>query len=397
MIEVVMIESLSVLARWLHVVAGITWIGSSFYFIALDLSLRKRPDLPDGVQGEAWQVHGGGFYNMVKYMVAPARMPDELTWFKWEAYTTWLSGFALMVLVYYMGADFYLIDRDVMALEPWQAIGISLGGLLLTWLIYEALCRSPLGRNDILLAVVLYVWLVALTFGFGELLSGRATFNQIGALIGTIMVANVFVVIIPNQKKTVAALIAGETPDPVWGEQAKQRSVHNNYLTLPVVFLMVSNHFPLLFSSRYGWLMVAIILALGPIIRHFFNAQHAGKGSPWWTWVVAALGMLAVFWLSALEPDEDLSSAPMPAPRFAEVEDVVLSRCSMCHGDYVAWEGIAVAPKGVKLDSGERIRQHAALIELYAVRSRAMPPGNITDMTDDERRLLAAWFDGGRQ
>lgn len=395
MIEVVVVEALTVLARWLHVVAGITWIGTSFYFIALDLGLRKRPDLPEGVQGEAWQVHGGGFYNMVKYVVAPGRLPDELTWFKWEAYTTWLSGFALMVLVYYLGAEFYLIDRDVMALEPWQAIAISLVGLILTWLIYEGLCRSPLGRNEILLAVILYVWLVALTLGFGELLSGRATFNQIGALIGTIMVANVFVVIIPNQRKTVAAMIAGQAPDPVLGQQAKQRSVHNNYLTLPVVFLMISNHFPLLFSSSYGWLMVAIILALGPVIRHFFNSQHAGRGSPWWTWAVAAIGMLAVFWLSSLDPEETYSELP-PVPQFAEVEDVVLSRCSMCHGDYVAWEGIAAAPKGVKLDTGERIRQHAALIGLYAVSSQAMPPGNITDMTGDERRLLAAWLEGGR-
>lgn len=396
MMELVVVEALQVLARWLHVVAGITWIGTSFYFIALDLGLRRRPDLPDGVQGEAWQVHGGGFYNMVKYMVAPARMPDELTWFKWEAYTTWLSGFALMVIVYYWGAEFYLIDRDVMALEPWQAIAISLGGLVLTWLIYEGLCRSPLGRNEILLAVVLYVWLVALTYGFGELLSGRATFNQIGALIGTIMVANVFVVIIPNQRKTVAALIAGEAPDPVLGQQAKQRSVHNNYLTLPVVFLMVSNHFPLLFTSRYGWLMVAIVLALGPVIRHFFNAQHAGKGSPWWTWGVAALGMLAVFWLSSLEPAEDQYGGLPAAPQFAEVEDIVLSRCSMCHGDYVAWDGIAAAPKGVKLDTETRIRQHLPLIELYAVRSHAMPPGNVTEMTVNERRLLAAWLEGSR-
>jgi uncharacterized membrane protein len=389
--EVVILEALHVLARWLHVVAGITWIGTSFYFIALDLGLRQRPGLPNGVQGEAWQVHGGGFYNMVKYLVAPERMPDELTWFKWEAYTTWLSGMALMIVVYYMGAEFYLIDRDVMALEPWQAIGISLGGLVLTWLIYEGLCRSPLGRNDLLLAVVLFVWLVALTWGFGQLLSGRAAFNQIGALIGTIMVANVFVLIIPNQRKTVAALRAGDKPDPIWGKQAKTRSVHNNYLTLPVVFLMVSNHFPLLVTSSWGWLMVAIVLALGLVIRHFFNREHAGKGRPWWTWAVAAAGMFAVFWLSTLDSEEMLSSLP-PAPEFEVVEEIVLTRCVACHGDYVGWEGMLVAPKGVKLDTPERIRQHAGLIERFAVRATAMPPGNITEMTGDERRLLAAWL-----
>jgi uncharacterized membrane protein len=298
---------------------------------------------------------------------------------------------ALMVVVYYMGAEFYLIDRDVMALAPWQAIFISLGGLALTWAVYEGLCRSPLGRHDLALAAVLYVWLVALTWGFGELLSGRATFNQIGALVGTIMVANVFVVIIPNQRRTVAALLAGQAPDPKLGQQAKTRSVHNNYLTLPVVFLMVSNHFPLLVTSSWGWLMVAIVLALGPVIRHFFNSRHAGKGSPWWTWAVAAAGMAAVFWLSALDAELELSALP-PAPEFAVVEEIVLTRCAACHGDAVGWERLLVAPKGVKLDTPARIRQHAGLIERYAVRAHAMPPGNITEMTGDERRLLAAWL-----
>ena len=394
--DAVLVEWLSMIVRWLHVIAGIDWIGSSFYFIALDLSLRQRSGLPAGVQGEAWQVHGGGFYHMVKYLVAPDRVPDELTWFKWEAYTTWLSGFALLVLVYYLGAELFLIDRTVMDLTPQMAIALSVGSLAGAWLLYEALCRSPLGRSETALSVVGYLFLVAATWGFTEVFSGRAAFVQICALIGTMMVANVFVVIIPNQKKTIAALFAGQSPDPALGRQAKQRSVHNNYLTLPVVLLMISNHYPLLFATRYNWVIVAILLALGPVIRHFFNSRHAGKGSPWWTWGVAAAGLAAIGWLSAAGPrDAVVGAADAPAPTFAAVEEIVLSRCSMCHADEAVWLGVPAAPKGVKLDTPERIHQHARQIELYAVRSGAMPPGNITYMPVEERAVLAAWLAAG--
>src|SRR5918997_1459547 len=269
--DIVVTEWLSMILRWLHVIAGIAWIGSSFYFIHLALSLQPRSGLPAGVKGEAWQVHGGGFYHMVKYLVAPARMPDELTWFNWEAYTTWLSGFGLLVVVYYFGAELFLIDRTVLDLTSLQAAAVAFGTLLIAWLAYEAMCRSPLGRNELALALVGYVFLVALTYAFTHVFSGRGALTQMGALIGTIMVANVFVVIIPNQKKIVADLIAGREPDPALGEAGKQRSVHNNYLTLPVVFLMISNHYPLLYATRYNWLIVAIVLAIGPVIRHFFN------------------------------------------------------------------------------------------------------------------------------
>jgi len=229
-VDAALAEWLNLIVRWLHVVAGIAWIGSSFYFIHLDLSLKPRSGLPAGVQGDAWQVHGGGFYHMVKYLIAPARMPDELTWFKWEAYTTWLSGFALLVIVYYLGAELFLIDKSVLDLTPSAAAAVSFASLLLAWLLYEALCRSPLGRHEIALALTGYVILVALTFGFTHIFSGRGAFAQIGALIGTIMVTNVFVIIIPNQNKSVRALLAGKEPNPVWGEEGKQRSVHNNYL-----------------------------------------------------------------------------------------------------------------------------------------------------------------------
>jgi uncharacterized membrane protein len=395
-VESVLTEWLSLVLRWLHVIAGIAWIGSSFYFIHLDLSLKARAGLPDGVKGDAWQVHGGGFYHMVKYLVAPARMPDELTWFKWEAYTTWLSGFALLVVVYYLSAELFLIEKSVLDVRPVTAVAISVGTLVIGWLAYEALCRSPLARNELTLALVGYVFLVVLTYAFTHLFSGRGAFIQIGSLVGSIMVANVFAIIIPNQKKTVAALLAGKEPEPIWGEVGKIRSVHNNYLTLPVVFLMISTHYPLLFATRFNWLIVAIVLAIGPVIRHFFNSRHEGRGSPWWTWGVAAAGMVVIAFLSAAGPREAKSGA-VAAPNDATVADIVMSRCSMCHAAEPVWAGIAHAPKGIVLDTPDRIRAHARLIDITSVRSNAMPPGNVTEMTPDERATLAAWLAGARK
>ena len=322
-------------------------------------------------------------------------MPDHLTWFKWEAYTTWLSGFSLLVLVYYLGADIFLIDKSVLNLTATQAAAIAFVSLVVSWLVYEALCRSPLGRHEVALALVGYVYLVALTYGFTHVFSGLGAFTQIGALIGTIMVANVFVIIIPYQRKTVDAMLAGKTPEAWWGELGKQRSVHNNYLTLPVVFLMLSNHYPLMFATRYNWVIVAIVLLIGPVIRHFFNSRHEGKGSPWWTWGVAAAGMVLIVWLSAAGPRAITSGALPPVPKFKQVSNIVLGRCSMCHAAEPAWDGIPAAPKGIMLDTDEQIRSHARLIELFAVRSQAMPPGNITEMTPQERLTLASWIAAG--
>jgi uncharacterized membrane protein len=392
----VLTEWVSAILRWLHVIAGIAWIGSSFYFIHLDLSLKPRPGLPTGVKGDEWQVHGGGFYHMMKYVVAPAQMPDHLTWFKWEAYATWLSGFSLLVVVYYLGADLFLIDKSVLDMTAVQAAGIAFGSLVLSWLVYEGLCRSPLGKHEVALALVGYVYLVALTYGFTHVFSGLGAFTQIGAIIGTIMVANVFVMIIPYQRKTVDAMIAGKEPDPVWGALGKQRSVHNNYLTLPVVFLMLSNHYPLMFATRYNWLIVAIVLLIGPVIRHFYNSRHEGKGDPWWTWAVAAAGLALIAWLSAAGPRVLTTGALLPpTPRFKQVSNIVISRCSMCHAAEPVWDGIPAAPKGVMLDSDEQIRLHAKLIDAFAVHSQAMPPGNITEMTPQERLTLASWLAAG--
>jgi uncharacterized membrane protein len=387
-------EWASLILRWLHVVAAIAWIGSSFYFIHLDLSLRPRGDLPDGVHGEAWQVHGGGFYRIMKYLVAPRETPEELTWFKWEAYTTWLSGFALMVVVYYLDADLFLVDKSILNLTPAQAGLFSFCSLTLAWLLYEIACRTGLGQRELGFAIGGYLFLVALTYAFTHVLSGRGAFNQIGAIIGTIMVANVFAVIIPNQKKIVASLVAGQTPDPKLGKTSKERSVHNNYLTLPVVVLMISNHYPLLYATRFNWIIVAIVLALGPVIRHFFNERHAGRKSPWWVWGVAAAGVIAIGLLSAAGPREVKAGALAAQPTFADVEEIVMSRCSMCHAAEPVWAGIATAPKGILLDAPAHIQRNIRLVGRVAAWSGAMPPGNITEMTGEERTILSAYIAG---
>lgn len=397
--DVLFVEWLNLILRWLHVVAAMAWIGSSFYFIALDLSLQPKDHLPKQAYGEAWQVHGGGFYHMVKYLVAPARMPDHLTWFKWEAYTTWLSGFALMVVVYYLNPEMFLIDKSVLDMGPQEAIFISVSALAATWATYEGLCRSRLRSNQTLVALIGYVYLVALTYAFTHVFGGRGAFVHIGALIGTIMVANVFVVIIPNQKKTIEALIAGREPDAQWGAESKLRSVHNNYLTLPVVVMMISGHYPLLFATKYNWLIVALVLLLGPVIRHFFNERHAGRKSPWWVWGVAAALMLAIFALTGAGPRDGVASLPADAPKatFAQVEEIVISRCSMCHGPETAWPGLAAAPKGIFLHDQTFIRQYMHLIDVAAVRSDFMPPGNVTDMTKQERAIIQAWLLNGEK
>jgi len=388
--DVAVTEWVSLCLRWLHMIAAMAWIGASFYFIHLDLALQPVAST-GGREADAWEVHGGGFYRAIKYMVAPQQLPQRFTWFIWEAYTTWLSGFALLVVIYYWNADLFLIDPGVMTLTPPQAIGISIATLVAALLVYEAMCRSPLGQNEDLLAAVGFVFLVALCWGFTKVYSGRGVFMQMGAIIGTIMAANVFLVIIPGQKKTVAAMAAGEVPNPKWGADGKQRSVHNNYLTLPVVFLMISNHYPLMFGTRYNWVIFAVVMVLGFLIRHFYNLRHAGRPNPWWAWVAAAIGMAAVAWMS-LSGARTSSEAAAAAPKvsFADVQDIVLSRCSMCHAAQPVWEGIPTAPRDVRLDTPENIRLHAREIELYAVLSNAMPPGNITGLTDEERQKLAA-------
>ncbi|MDH4411772.1 MAG: urate hydroxylase PuuD [Rhizobium sp.] len=396
-------EWLNFAVRWLHVVTAIAWIGSSFYFIALDLGLVKRPGLPVGAYGEEWQVHGGGFYHIQKYLVAPASMPEHLTWFKWESYATWLSGFALLAVVYYGGADLFLIDRTVLDIEPWQAICLSLASLAVGWILYDLLCKSPLGRNTWGLMAFLYVVLIAMAWGYTQVFTGRAAFLHLGAFTATIMSANVFFIIIPNQKIVVADLIAGRTPDPKYGVIAKQRSLHNNYLTLPVIFFMLSNHYPLAFATQFNWIIAALVFLMGVTIRHWFNTTHARKGKPTWTWLVTVLIFIVIMWLSTVPKmltgeEEQVSLSQREQTfvangHFEAVRDVVQGRCSMCHAAEPVWEGIARAPKNVKLETDGEIAAHAREIYLQAGRSHAMPPGNITDLSPEERKLLVAWYE----
>ena len=390
---------LSFAARLLHVITAIAWIGSSFYFIALDLGLRQRPGLPAGAHGEEWQVHGGGFYHIQKYLVAPAEMPEHLTWFKWESYATWLSGMALLAIVYYAGADLFLIDRNVLDVSAPVAIAISVASLVLAWVFYDQLCKSPLGNNDTALMLVLYVFLVFMAWGYTQVFSGRAAFLHLGAITATVMSANVAMVIIPNQKIVVADLIAGRKPDPKYGRIAKTRSLHNNYLTLPVVFLMLSNHYPLAFATEFNWIIASLIFIIGVLIRHYFNTMHARKGNPHWTWGAAAILFVIIMWLSTvpqvLTGERKVSAAEqafVASAHFPAVRDTVISRCSMCHTAEPGWEGLYHAPKGVVLDNDGDIAAHAREIYLQAGASHAMPPGNVTEVTDEERALIVAWF-----
>ncbi|TIR41873.1 MAG: cysteine desulfurase [Mesorhizobium sp.] len=391
---------LSFAVRWLHVVTSIAWIGSSFYFVALDLGLRQRPGMPVGAFGEEWQVHGGGFYHIQKYLVAPAEMPEHLTWFKWESYATWLSGFAMLCVVYYAGADLFLIDPNVLAMSVPTGILLSLATIGVGWVVYDLLCRSPLGRSDTGLMLVLYGVLVFIAWGLTHLFTGRAAFLHLGAITATIMSANVFMVIIPNQKIVVADLIAGRKPDPKYGKIAKQRSLHNNYLTLPVLFLMLSNHYPLAFGTEFNWVIASLVFTIGVLIRHYFNTTHARKGKPTWTWLAAAVLFVIIIWLSTvpkvLTGDVKASSAAqvyVASAHFPAVRDTVLGRCSMCHAQEPSYEGIYHAPKGVMLETDAGIAEQAREIYLQAGRSHAMPPANVTHITDNERALLVAWFE----
>jgi uncharacterized membrane protein len=384
--------------RWLHVVTAIAWIGSSFYFIALDLGLKKADDLPVGAYGEEWQVHGGGFYHIRKFLVAPPNLPEHLIWHKYQSYFTWLSGFVLLALVYYLHADLFLIDRNVLDVPAWQAIAISVASLAVGWLIYDALCKSPIGSSQNGLMVLLFIVLVAMAYGYTQVFTGRAALLHLGAFTATIMSANVFMIIIPNQKIVVADLIAGRVPDAKYGRIAKQRSLHNNYLTLPVIFLMLSNHYPLAFASEYNWLIASIVFLIGVLVRHFFNTMHAGKGTPHWTWGASAVLFIIIIWLSSLSVARAAELlSPKAAERiksddFAPVVELVQSRCSMCHAAEPVWEGIHWAPKGVMLDTPERIAEHALQIYLQAGVSHAMPPQNITELAPEDRAAIVKWF-----
>ena len=390
--------------RWLHVITAMAWIGSSFYFIALDLGLRKVPNLPVGAHGEEWQVHGGGFYHIQKYLVAPENMPDHLTWFKWESYTTWLSGAALLMIIYWVGGELYLIDPAKADLALWQGILISAASLSIGWLVYDFLCKSPLGERPTVLMVLLFVLLVVMGWAYNQVFTGRAVMLHLGAFTATIMTANVFLIIMPNQRIVVKDLQEGRTPDAKYGKIAKLRSTHNNYLTLPVVFLMLSNHNPLAFGTDYNWIIAALVFLMGVTIRHYFNTRHARKGSPNWTWAVTAILFILIAWLSTapLRYDtwEESDARPLTpteqkfanAEGFEDVASVIPGRCSMCHAREPFYDGIRNAPKGILLETDHDIARAATQIFLQAGVTHAMPPANVSYMEDDERRMIVEWY-----
>jgi uncharacterized membrane protein len=381
-------EWLDLLVRWLHVIAAIAWIGSSFYFIALDNHLRPPKDEADaerGVGGEAWEIHGGGFYQVQKYTLAPKTLPEPLHWFKWEAYTTWLSGFSLLIVLYYVNANTYLIDKSVADLQPWEAIAISIGLLVAAWLVYDGLCRVI--SNDLAIGAALLVLVTLAAWGVSHLFSGRAEYIQIGAMLGTIMAANVFFVIIPAHWDLIRAKEAGREPDAAAALEAKRRSVHNNYLTLPVVFTMISNHFPITYGHSYSWLILVCLLVIGAWVRHFFNVRHTGR-TAWWVPVTAAVGIAVV--AVAIRPGGSSGGTAVP---FTRAQAIVQERCVPCHSAHPT--KVDSAPMGIVFDTPKQIAAQASLIEQVAVSTKVMPLGNQTGMTQAERDTLGDWIRQG--
>jgi uncharacterized membrane protein len=396
------LEWLNLAVRWLHLTVGIAWIGASFYFVWLDNTI--RPPAPDselekkGVSGELWAIHGGGFYHPQKYLVAPKELPQELHWFKWEAYATWLSGFALLLIVYHFNASVMMIDKSVADLAPWQAVSIGLATLAVGWTVYDVLCRSPVGQRDVLFGAIIFSFIVGVAFVLSKLLSGRAAYIHVGAMMGTIMAGNVMMVIIPGQKKMVDAMRVGRSPDPVHGQRGKQRSMHNNYFTLPVLFIMISNHYAMTYNHPRNWLVLAAIIAAGVLIRHFFNLKHRGRIA--WGYPAAGIVILLAVAVSiAPQPASPLSNAsdaqPGTAPTFAQVEAIVSQRCIACHSDRPTQPGFAAAPAGLMLQTPELLRRNSVKVYVQAVQLKAMPLGNLTGMTDEERALIGAWYRAG--
>ncbi|AGH84582.1 urate hydroxylase PuuD [Ralstonia pseudosolanacearum] len=400
----------NLLLRWLHVITAIAWIGSSFYFVWLDNSL-TRPSAPDlldkGVDGELWAVHGGGFYHPQKYLLAPKQLPEHLHWFYWESYSTWMSGFALLTVVYLFNANVYLIDRSVFDMTATTAVLLALAFLAVGWLVYDTICRV-FGKSDRLVGALVAVYVVIAAYAACHLFAGRAAFLLIGAMIATIMSANVFFWIIPGQRKVVAALKAGEKPDPIHGKRGKQRSVHNTYFTLPVLFAMLSNHYSMTYSHPFNWVVLVLIMLAGVLIRQFFILKHKGVWNGWYPAGGVALLLGTAVWLAPVQrpsaPQANTAAAATaPAAQggaaasggstFAKVQAVVTARCYQCHS---AHPTLMPSPaKGVLLDTPEQLAAHAQLVYQQAVQQKLMPLGNVTQMTDEERTVIAKWFEDG--
>ena len=383
-------EWANLLIRWLHITVGIAWIGASFYFNWLENQLERNGPKPEGVAGTLWAIHGGGFYHLQKYQVAPEQLPTRLHWFKWEAYYTWLTGILLLAVVYYLNASTNLIDPSVADITPTTASLIGIGVLVASWFVYDGLCRSPLGQRPLALSLVGFALLVLLAWGLSQLFSGRGAYIHVGAAIGTCMAVNVFRVIIPGQRAMVEAIKAGTRPDPAKGIAGAQRSRHNNYLTLPVLFIMISNHFPMTYGSQWSWLVLAGLMAVGIGIRHYFNIRHLQVAKVWLI-PVTLVGLVAIIAFTAPRPLPAPAADAPPVP-FEEIAHIMEARCAGCHAAQPTFGGLSTAPKGVRLDTPAHIRQQRGPIGQVTVHTRTMPPGNLTQMTEDERALLAQWL-----
>jgi uncharacterized membrane protein len=384
-----LIDWLDLSFRFLHVIAAIVWIGTSFYFVALDNHLRPA-DERDDLTGESWEIHGGGFYRIERYKVTPPTIPEPLHWYKWEAYTTWLAGFALFVSLYYLQPHTYLIDPSVADISPAVAIVVSVGLLAVGWVVYDALCRTVGKRSDALLGGCMLVFVAVTAYGCSQLFAPRAAYLQVGAMLGTIMVANVFFVIIPAHWELIRAKEAGREADPAANARGKQRSVHNNYLTLPVLFAMLANHFAFTYTHDDAWVVLVLLMVIGAAIRHFFNLRHQGR-NVWAIPIAAAIALAGIaIWL---RPPEASSAGPQVP--FARVQGIIAQRCAVCHSMNPTQPGFSSAPKGVELDTPEQIAAQANAIERQAVVLKAMPLGNVTHMTQAERDALGAWIRQG--
>ncbi|AIS57772.1 urate hydroxylase PuuD [Vibrio coralliilyticus] len=425
-------EWLNLAIRWVHMIVGIAWIGASFYFVWLENNL-NRVNPKTGLSGDLWAIHGGGIYHLEKYKLAPPEMPEHLHWFKWEAYFTWITGVLLLAVVYYLNAEIYLIAPGS-GLSPTTAIAIGVGALVAGWFIYDLLCDSPLGKTPMLLGLVLFVLLVGATYGLAQVFSGRGAYIHVGAIIGTIMVGNVFRVIMPAQRNLVSAIEENREPDPALPAKGLLRSRHNNYLTLPVLFIMISNHFPSTYGSEYNWAILAGLAIFSILVRHYFNTRHGSQKFAW-TIPVAALGMITLAFVTspyANRPAAPVAKAPVvqqqaapvteaatteanetasastaeQAPQeqaapatggvsFAEVNKVIQERCSVCHSATPTHAAFAVAPGGVVLDTPEEILTNVPRIISQSVATKVMPLGNLTQMTDEERSLIGVWVEQG--
>lgn len=399
--EAYFIDILNLLLRSLHIITGIAWIGASFYFVMLDSSLtppRKLEDQERGVLGELWAVHGGGFYHSQKYMAGPRDqpLPTNLHWSKWEAYTTWISGMALMAIIYWYGADIYLIDSQVMSLTQPFAIAISIAFIAGGYLVYDFLCRSSLAKNDAVLGGIIFILVAGAAYALTHIFSGRGAFITFGAMLGTAMVANVFFVIIPGQREMVERLRAGDEVDPTPGLRGKQRSVHNTYFTLPVLFTMISNHYAMTYGHQYNWLILIAISLCGALIRVFFVSRHGSGPNKTWAAVSAALILLAVIYAMAPKSKPVYAGTSLQSEAvsvdFSKVISIVNERCSSCHAAQPTQAGFVAPPKGITYDTPEQIEAQIKVIYQQSVELRTMPIANLTGMTEEERQTLGRWY-----